>query len=119
MTTPQRKTTKIQKPHPPASEIAQSTNWTKKSKKSDILASKCEVNSIYIFDETQWNIGNENCLAWYTAQIYDFCIWLDFLDTKDLKKDPPKKLEGQTQNPKLKTSKFYNFSADMNQMEWF
>ena len=36
--------------------------------------------------EPEWNIGIKNCLALNTAQIYDFCIPLDLLDTKDLKK---------------------------------
>ena len=53
----------------------------------------------------EWNISNKNCLAWNIAQTYNFCIPLDLLDTKDLKKT----FKGQTQSPKPKISKFYNF----------
>ena len=61
--------------------------------------------------EPEWNIGIKNCLAWNNAQIYDFCIPLDFLDTKDLKKTfkGQKNFEGQNQSPKPKISKFHNF----------
>ena len=36
--------------------------------------------------EPEGNIGIKNCLAWNIPQTYDFCMALDFLDTKDLKK---------------------------------
>ena len=48
--------------------------------------------------QPEWNIGNENYLAWNTDKTYNFCIPLDFLDTKDLKKIQ----KGQTQSPKSK-----------------
>ena len=61
--------------------------------------------------EPEWNIGNKNCLTWNIAQTYDFCIPLDFLDTKDLKKTSKGQKKIWRPNPKSKPkiSKFYNF----------
>ena len=61
--------------------------------------------------ELELNIGNENCLAGNIAQTYDFCIPLNFLDTKDLKKTYKAKenFEFQIQSPKPQLSKFDNF----------
>ena len=53
--------------------------------------------------EPEWNIGIKNYLAWNTAQIYDFCIPLDFLDTKDLKKTFKGQKKIWRPNPKSET----------------
>ena len=56
--------------------------------------------------EPEWNIGNKNCLTWNIAQTYDFCIPLDFLDTKDLKKTSKGQKKFWRPNPKSKTQNF-------------
>ena len=64
---------------------------------------QCRPSMIYWKNsEPKWNIGIENCLAWYIAQAYDCCIPLDFWTPKISKKLKKTKniFEGQTQSPK-------------------
>ena len=58
------------------------TKASKKDKKGQIS----QMTRLWNHSEPEWNISNKNCLAWNIAQTYDFCIPLDLLDTKDLKK---------------------------------
>ena len=62
---------------------------------------KCKNHS-----EPESNIGNENSLEWNTAQTYDFCLQLDFLDTKDLKRTFKGQKKFWRPNPKSKTKNF-------------
>ena len=63
-------------------------------------------NINYKHSEPEWNISNKNCLAWNIAQTYDFCIPLDLLDTKDLKKTFKGQKKFWRPNPKSKTQNF-------------